>query len=145
MPSTPSELKLVKVEAPGSDVDLEQSATVLPLLFGALVALLHAGARAVELCTHKLRAGNVGRRELDLANDLALGRDLEDTALAVHGVPEVAVRVDAEAVRVARRGVLVENTVVGVAAVSHVIIPGVHGTLCGMRVVHGLGIWRPAD
>src|SRR5581483_919194 len=51
--------------------------------------------------TNKITAGSVPGGDLDLAYELPLGRDLEHARLAVDGMPQVALGVDAEAVGLA--------------------------------------------
>src|SRR5690606_27812614 len=85
------------------------------------------------------------RGKLDLAHKLSLGVDLEDARLAVHSVPDVAIDVDAEAVRAAGALVLVEDALVGDAARRKVVVEGEDLGRGGVSKVHGLVVRRPAD
>ncbi len=103
-------------QPPGSHVYLEYRTTQLGCLVRAL-ALLHGRGSDEQLGADELRAGDVVRRQVDLAHELALGRDLEHPRLAVHGMPQVAVRVDAKPIWFSRSLVAVEDALVGQAAV----------------------------
>lgn len=106
---------------------------------------MHSGSSDEQLGADELRAGDVVRRQVDLADELSPGRDLEHARLAVHGVPQVAVRVDAAAVRLARPLVAVEDALAGQAAVLGRVVPREHGPLRRVREVHGPLVWRPPD
>lgn len=106
---------------------------------------MHSGSSDEQLGADELRAGDVVRGQVDLADELPVGRDFEHARLAVDGVPEVAVRVDAAAVGLAGPLVAVEDALVGQAAVLGRVVPREHGPRRRVREVHGPLVRGPAD
>jgi hypothetical protein len=138
-------LKLVLewVQTRRTNVHPEHGATVA--LADLVAAVVVRGAGDEQLGTGKLHARDIARRQLDLAHNLALAVNLDDAALAVDGVPDVAVHVDAEAVDAAGALVLVEDALVGGGAGLCVKVVCQDVTSRGVCKVECLVVGRPAD
>ena len=85
-------------------------------LAGFIAAVVVGCAGDEELGAGELHTSDVASRQLHLAHNLALLVDLDDSALAVDSVPNVAVNVNAEAVNTASAFMLVMDPLVGSSA-----------------------------
>lgn len=135
-------LKLEQIQPRSSDIDLENRPSIL-LTQPLAVMIRRSGDDQLRL--GKLDASDVSRRELHLADDLPLGVDLDDSSLAVDGVPDVAVDVDAEPVWASGSFMLIEGAAVRYGARVCVVVKGVDLADGGVGKVHGLAVGRPAD
>lgn len=127
---------------PGSpNIDPEQAAAILDSI--SLGTVRRAGDE--QLGAHELAARDIASRQFDLPHDLSLRRDLDDPALAVDGMPDVAVLVDTEPIGAPGAFVRVKDALVGQAAVGNVIIPCDHLLGGGVGEEDGLSVRRPAN
>ena len=131
------------VTSGSAHIDPEQAAAVLPAR-SPFLAVLVRGAGDEQFSTHKLGAGDVGGRQDDSAHDLPGRGNLDDGAAVIQGVPDVAILINPEAVRVTLPLVLVMDALVGDAAVLGVVVKREDGVLRRVGEVHGLAIRGPA-
>lgn len=135
-------LKLEQIQPRSSDIDLENRTSIL-LAQPLAVMIRRSGDDQFRL--GKLDASDVSRRELHLPHNLPLRVDLDDSSLAVDGVPDVAVDVDAEPVWASGALVLIEDAAIRHVACVCVVVKGVDLADGGVGKVHGLAVGRPAD
>lgn len=88
---------------------------------------------------------HIPRRQHDLAHELSSRRDPQHLAIAIHGLPDIAVDVDGEAVGLGGRGERPEDARVRDGAAGGRVVVGVDDALGGVHEVErGVGE-GPAD
>lgn len=138
------QLEQKRLQAGGSNVKPIQATTKLNLLSSPF-PLGHGGRRNEQLGADKLHASDVLGGQMDLAQQLTIWRDFQHLALTVQGRPQIAVDVDAVAVGLGRPVMMVEDALVGDAAVVKRVVVRVQRSRRRVREVHCLVIRRPAD
>lgn len=141
----PLHFKLEEIHAPNPNVH-PKDGTSQPLAL-RVVAVVVVGRRCdEEVLADKLHARRVARRDADAAQHRARAPvDAQHHALAVKGLPDVALGVDAQAVGLRGAGcVTVVHAAPAHGAGGGVVVKGKELARRRVRKVHGAQVGRPA-